>query len=1443
MKDAIKSYITELNINKSKRYIAIATLFALSLAVVGAVVWQLRLTGVTETRRVQCGMEEHIHTEECMKRQLVCGIEESEEHQHADECYSYVCDKAEHTHDESCYGGITHLAESTGDIKDYLQSAEILINGQPYDEGAALNPGEQFQVELKWELEREQLSETLTYTYQIPEQIIVKDVEQAVLYDENNNRKGVYSINDGVLTVTYDNVADVNTTTFKLNATWNQEKIGNETTVKWNDKLETTVKFDNSQIAAAKELLKQVDMPDGSLVGEYAVTVTAKSAVNGINLTDTLTADKFHFAEGYYEVDGQNYDYRIKQADGSYTYGNFEKTTNADGSTTVTFPAFNLPENGTYTVEYGVKLDANDRFVLDQYQTPTGLRNTATASYQSGDDTISSTVTVEDTYRATEKWLVKEQGDAVADNEAPWTIKVNSAKAYDMGGAVIGDHIHTEGVTYKTDNPVSIKGTTKDGNTTSYSPTWVTISDITVANIAGTSNAFDRLFDPNDAEGQAAKQELEKVAGVTLTKENISNYVFVGESNNQFVWFTPENGTPTSYEISYYTDISGAGNAITNSASAGWKQWTVGDIVGGLIQEVEIKKENSGVRQDGNDYFVDWTITLYVPPHRGAIEDVYFYDTMPYHSESYGYDRLVGLSSNQIDFSKGEITGDRVAQIKDMEYLSGLTKNAFRVTSDSAAVQQYLNEHSYTTLGHPIVGLVYDWPGAGRNFDVYDGGEAGQLEITGVDGTWFAGKRMSPAAFGIYLGNLPATGDTGYTITVNYTTKVDPVWADQLDGLGRGVNGVQLKQKVNDNMEVTLAEAYSEYWITHTKAQDTLDKNVVAFDPDTKILTYRVEIDPLANLVATPGATYQLKDVLNLLGATYVEDSFILSFHGSVDPESNALTWDSSKNAILWRSNGSKQPEDYPGLTVDQATFFHSELGKDGAVKIEFAHNDDANASSEYTLSIPNPYNVLGLSAPEDKAGMLAPMSLTYQVKLPDNAEEIGTGTGTLINNVSLYRQEEGKEPELLDGAKAEFDYSSALHKKLTATPDGANGYTATFTIDVDKTVKEWPEDLTTFTVQDDMSKSLTADITSIHVYGCENGKDVELTEGFTVSYDDQAADKNTLLITISDQSYQRYKIVYDAKMSYDKVNTNVPISNTAFIHGTEIKSETVEKDVFVQEQDASVVETNYQVTLLKFDATNTATRLEATFDLYAYVNGGWVLKDSSIKTSAEDGTITLKNTDDKTILSKDTWYKLVETTPPTGYIASTTYFHLGQVSGNKPEGVGAFTTIPLDGGTHQIPNYKATLKLRKVDAKDQSILLSGAEFHLYEDEKCEKPAGTLTEKAKGNYELSLEGLAQGTTYYLKEIKAPDGYKCSDEVYRVSFDAEGKVTLKNSEGKLINSVDNAFPIPNESGYALPETGGSGTRKYMNLGMSLIGMCGLCLIYIGKKRREKEGCSC
>lgn len=66
-----------------------------------------------------------------------------------------------------------------------------------------------------------------------------------------------------------------------------------------------------------------------------------------------------------------------------------------------------------------------------------------------------------------------------------------------------------------------------------------------------------------------------------------------------------------------------------------------------------------------------------------------------------------------------------------------------------------------------------------------------------------------------------------------------------------------------------------------------------------RILTYRVTIDPQVDLLAIPDAQYQLKDVLDVPGATYVENSFKLSFRGEVADNNAALTWNPGDPKIV----------------------------------------------------------------------------------------------------------------------------------------------------------------------------------------------------------------------------------------------------------------------------------------------------------------------------------------------------------------------------------------------------------------------------------------------------------------------------------------------------------------------------------------------------------------
>lgn len=87
------------NHEKHKKYIAL--LLVLSIVVSFAVPFSLIMPAVSMTGELICGMEEHIHSDECYE--LSCGLEESDEHLHNADCYTLVCDIPEHIHSQECY--------------------------------------------------------------------------------------------------------------------------------------------------------------------------------------------------------------------------------------------------------------------------------------------------------------------------------------------------------------------------------------------------------------------------------------------------------------------------------------------------------------------------------------------------------------------------------------------------------------------------------------------------------------------------------------------------------------------------------------------------------------------------------------------------------------------------------------------------------------------------------------------------------------------------------------------------------------------------------------------------------------------------------------------------------------------------------------------------------------------------------------------------------------------------------------------------------------------------------------------------------------------------------------------------------------------------------------------------------------------------------------------
>jgi hypothetical protein len=114
----------------------------------------------------------------------------------------------------------------------------------------------------------------------------------------------------------------------------------------------------------------------------------------------------------------------------------------------------------------------------------------------------------------------------------------------------------------------------------------------------------------------------------------------------------------------------------------------------------------------------------------------------------------------------------------------------------------------------------------------------------------------------------------------------------------------------------------------------------------------------------------------------------------------------------------------------------------------------------------------------------------------------------------------------------------------------------------------------------------------------------------------------------------------------------------------------------------------------------------------------------------------------------------------------------------------------------------KATIDVVKKDSysTDQKAHgdagLDGAVFQLYAESSCTNKATVYdakgTAKTAGTYtikdgRLVTEYLRSGTTYYLKEIKAPTGYTLSNDVLPITVDASS-VTAESSRPKNLRTV-------------------------------------------------------
>ena len=174
------------------------------------------------------------------------------------------------------------------------------------------------------------------------------------------------------------------------------------------------------------------------------------------------------------------------------------------------------------------------------------------------------------------------------------------------------------------------------------------------------------------------------------------------------------------------------------------------------------------------------------------------------------------------------------------------------------------------------------------------------------------------------------------------------------------------------------------------------------------------------------------------------------------------------------------------------------------------------------------------------------------------------------------------------------------------------------------------------------------------------------------------------------------------------------------------------------------------------------------------------------------------------------------------------------------------------------VENKPSIYKLHINKTNNKDFALQGAEFTLYSDAACKNVVSTGTTNSSGD--LTFEDLIIGDTYYLKETKAPTGYRIpvnddgSDIVYTIKAESSpssgvfnfivndttytssstGNYWVSGSTGDRVCNMT----IINEVGLKLPNTGSNMMILLVIAGVALVAGSIICRTPYNKKRTEE-----
>ncbi len=1335
----------------------------------------------------------------------------------------------------------TGVNEGYTDYADYLDVHTILVDGKPYNGTDRLDPTASFTQHLEFTLTRADMKANgLQYYFQFPEHITIGNVgsedSQLILYNTAGRAIGSYYILDDVLYVTFPGYYENVTAYFNLEANWEDVKNKSNVDILWPGEKEKVL-FDLSDLNISKAMTDFEADKDGNQYAVFTVRISPKSpdlGINGIKFQDSYYSTSILLTEDYFsDSKGKKHDIQVKSyaSDGSlkntayYEYADVAVQTGSN--TTMTIKDLSAPANGYIAVQYAVKIDYDTAMKLGAQGKQAAYKNKATASYDiynedgSYNDTLSSSAE-RDGYFGTETgWVYKQVGTGVYTDDktnlvVPYTVGINRDRLYSLGGSIVQDAItqfdDSYTVTYDMSTNPSIDITDKNGNR-NRTLEWKILEDSLYAELtnalykSSSKTAMDNILTGTGAYA-TLRNKLKTALGVSeLTNEIVSTYLFTDSTAENFIWVTPLDKMPTYYMLHYDTLVPSACDGNKNSASMWYTEYNAIPPGPGTGYEnpykkvMEIDKSNDGIYEDKDgNFLVDWHISLTVPAGSHfdhiALNDLLQSYYIPLDVLAPGkrvFDWFYAMGDDYYDDSTEEIIWEESDRI--FTIASDSTDPNVQKTVDNLKGQLFCMSGMWGRINYDIKynKTAFRWSSSGSIYEniIYTDNNympAGQFAEEKY--TW------TPNNIIFYIEKLPLSDKT-YTITIDYTTQINPLLIDYLPEilenggleyitLTNEVNAYQLFEKkpglysLNDRYAKRIASASASYHIGKQDIDDNIFKDVEHYDEDNKVIDYKVRINPLDS-IATTHTKYQLEDMISYTGVTYQNQSFVLK---------------DGDGSVIWSNNP----------TVKAAAKYS---GYDSYIELKL--NNQTNGSSSYVLKLDN---TTGKFDGADEK--LLHMVLTYSVDAPtyETASELSNTV-----NLMMFQDIVGTDNDakiVVGSATSNFTYDKALDKALVDKPTPDNHYKASFEV-VANLESDNAAELKhlkagdTFTIKDKLSNNLNLDMDNIKVLyfdkTTETYKSMK-TSAYSMRYD---ADTNSLYVTITVQSdIKKYKLAYDAYVDGTE-GAVAQYDNEASVLNSSIETDIVSERVYVQKYDQGADATTYQIKFVKYDGDNLNKRLGAAFNLYYWnkTSKTWVkLSQNSgdvFRTDSATGILTLSNDlcslQEEQLITADTWYKLVEVEAAPHYMLDETpiYYYVTDTGETRsvPEYSGITDYSVVTVGQDRvyeifIPNEKLSFKLQKVDAVNKSIVLEGAEFAVYSDAACTNLVQKLTADENNVYRASDLDIGTGTiSYYLKETKAPAEYLLNDKIYEVRVENAVLQYIKSTDGTDTLTLDDS----------------------------------------------------